>query len=267
MMNTTNKIMKFAIALAALSLGACDKIAEDERYIEHERPDYDHKVLVEEFTGQLCINCPDGHEALSNIKKLYGDNVVAVSIHAGQLSLVDPFYGLRTPEGNTYAANWGVQSYPCIGVNRQGKVVNNISQWQDAVMQQCGSVADVYISLDAFVKDDELKVHTFISPSKTMKAKYQIWLTESNVKAMQMLMDNSYDFDYTHNHVYRASINGVGGEDVDLQNAVFLNMEHTFTLSKNMKQDNLSVVAFIYNEDGVLQVEERHVEKEDVENP
>ena len=45
-------------------------------------------VLVEEFTGQKCINCPEAHEELAKIQKEYGeDNVISVCIHASALAV------------------------------------------------------------------------------------------------------------------------------------------------------------------------------------
>lgn len=257
-MTIIKNIFKAVCSVALLSaLSACDKVAENERYIEAEIPAVGRKILVEEFTGQLCINCPDGHEAMSNIKSLLKENVIAVSIHAGHLALDTPGYGLKTPDGDTYANAWGVQAYPCIVVNRQGNIVNNIPQWQDAVMQQMGQTADVDIELKATVNEGgELKIESKMLPKKDIKAKYQLWITESNITAVQMKLDGSIDNGYVHNHVYRASVNGVGGEEISLQSGVYSNLTSTMTLNSSWKKDNLSVVAFIYDETGVIQAEE-----------
>ncbi len=39
---------------------ACDNIDEDDRFIPVERPHSEKTVLIEEFTGARCVNCPDG---------------------------------------------------------------------------------------------------------------------------------------------------------------------------------------------------------------
>ena len=50
--------------LASLALSACDYIAEDERLIEVEAAQAKRVVLLEDFTGQLCVNCPLGTEVI-----------------------------------------------------------------------------------------------------------------------------------------------------------------------------------------------------------
>jgi hypothetical protein len=57
-----------------------------------------------------------------------------------------------------------------------------------------------------------------------------------------------------HNHVFRDAINGTWGEDVTLTLGEQKVIEHKdFTLDVAWKPENLSVVAFVYNNDGVLQ--------------
>ena len=40
-------------------------------------------VVIEEFTGINCPNCPDGHVVANNIMDAYPGRVWAVNIHAG----------------------------------------------------------------------------------------------------------------------------------------------------------------------------------------
>lgn len=252
---------KFSIAIFSLILmsafSACDKIAEDERYIDAELPELGRKVLVEEFTGQMCLNCPNGHEALSNIKKLFGENVISVSIHAGSLSMNDETYGLWTPDGDKYAAAWGVQAYPCIVVNRQGGVVNNLPQWQDAVISQMGQTADVNFSHEVLLENDStLLIASSMLSTKDLSARYQVWITENNIKAPQLMPDMTFIANYEHNHVYRASVNGVDGEAINLEAGVYKHFSYFYHVPKGTNVENLNVVAFVYDDSGVLQVDE-----------
>jgi hypothetical protein len=64
------------------------------------------------------------------------------------------------------------------------------------------------------------------------------------------------DFEYVHNHVFRTSINGTQGEAVNLTANVFASYENTVALQQYWQSENLSVVAFVYNNDGVLQAAE-----------
>jgi len=38
-------------------------------------------VLVEEFTGVQCVNCPQGSQLIENLINTHGERLIAVSIH------------------------------------------------------------------------------------------------------------------------------------------------------------------------------------------
>lgn len=78
---------KFAICAAALSLMACSNIDEDDRFIEVEPVEVAKRVLIEDFTGQRCVNCPNASEMIESLQEQYGaENVIAVGIHSGPFS-------------------------------------------------------------------------------------------------------------------------------------------------------------------------------------
>jgi hypothetical protein len=65
--------------------------------------------------------------------------------------------------------------------------------------------------------------------------------------------------EYVHDHVYRANVNGLDGEAVTLSDNVFANFEHSISVKSLWNPANLSVVAFVYNDSGVLQAAETEV--------
>ena len=82
------KIFPLIVASVAMFLSSCANVDEGDRYIKVESSDAKRAVLVEEFTGQKCINCPEAHEELTKIQKEYGeDNVISVCIHASALAV------------------------------------------------------------------------------------------------------------------------------------------------------------------------------------
>ena len=56
------------ITLASL-LVACDNVSENERLIYVEPAAVNTAVLVEEFSGQMCVNCPKGAAELEKLEK------------------------------------------------------------------------------------------------------------------------------------------------------------------------------------------------------
>ena len=74
---------------------ACSHIADDEQliYVAPNIPDDPNPnsptstlrtVLLEDFTGQKCVNCPKGTKVIEQLQEAYGDYFIAVGIHGGQ---------------------------------------------------------------------------------------------------------------------------------------------------------------------------------------
>ena len=100
-MKKINLIVTLTILLCAFV--SCDKIegpyiTPDESVETNvEFPDIDpatvfRKVLIEEYTGHRCTNCPDGHRELASLHERYGDSLVAIGIHAGSFLLAIRLY-------------------------------------------------------------------------------------------------------------------------------------------------------------------------------
>lgn len=255
-----NKTLLSILAPVMLATAACSDIDSDDRYLSIDKVEAQRCVLIEDFTGQECLNCPAAHETLDKLAAQYGDALIAVSIHAGSFALAvdDPWdTGLMQPEGNTYNDMWGIKEWPKGVVNRRGGTLNH-DAWADAVRSELALPANLTIDLKAVYSadDDAIAITTTLEPSADIKGKLQLWVIEDNIIAIQK-NGRVYIDDYCHNHVYRASVNGVGGEDVSLQANIHRSFEHSMALRHNANEDwvadNLSIVAFVYNDSGVLQ--------------
>lgn len=245
--------------IIALAMASCDSIDESERFGEAKGINPDRKVLVQEFTGQFCPNCPLGHEALDNIKKQYGENAVIVSIHAGDMAFEDEEMGLKTPDGDVYAKEWNIQSYPSAVVNR-GSVMPDRSQWQGAVFMSGLTAPKVKIDLSAKVNDEKLDIVANLSADVVINnANLQFMIVEDNVLALQQ-DGEEYITDYVHNHVYRASPGGINSIGVAFDGNITIEQKD-FKLSPKWNKDNLKVICYVYDDKEVLQAEEVKVAK------
>lgn len=249
-------------------LTACDEIAEGDRYLEMPAVESRRAVLLEEFTGQMCTNCPEAQRRISSMKEQYGDQLVVVGIHAGNFGLAESDYGslgLMQPEGDEYATHWNIESYPAGVIDRTSGVLN-APDWAAYVRNEVTKEAKLGIGLSAVVTENEegdsiVSVSATLEPSVAVNGKLQLWITESHIVGFQIDGGNTLT-DYEHNHVYRASVNGTWGEDVALQENVFQTVERSIPVRENWNTANLSVVGFVYNDaEGVLQVAECEVEK------
>ena len=80
-------IIKYAFISLALLTASCDNISENDRYIKVEATKAERTVLLEDFTGQNCVNCPAAHRTIEALEQQYGSHLIAVSIHAGHFGI------------------------------------------------------------------------------------------------------------------------------------------------------------------------------------
>lgn len=260
-MKIFNKIS--AIALVCIALTACNEVDPDDRFEELPAVSCKRTVLLEEFTGQGCTNCPDAHRLVANLHEQYGEQLVSVAIHAGSFgmaegSLGDQFQGLMmVPDGDEYAKTWNVVAYPSAVVNRCSGTLSQKNDWPTWIRDEITRESPIELAVKAHIDDDgNIAIETDVKGLSAVKGKLQLWITESSIKSFQV--DNGkYLTDYEHNHVYRASVNGLWGEDLSLNNGEERVLSHSYTPRDIWVKSNLAVVAFVYTDaDGVLQAAE-----------
>ena len=256
-------ISLISLCIFAAALGACDDIASDDRYKELGKIDPKRTVLLEEYTGQLCVNCPTAHEVISQLEEQYGDRFIAVSFHCGgeafSIQQNDPAWqgivGLATPVSENYGKAAGVSALPKGRVDRVGDLTNP-SAWPDAVRRQIAIDSNVELSLSGGLNPEKTSIKVdarIISPSDIKGAKLQLWVIESGIKALQLMPDGNLNMDYIHNNVFRADVNGFGGESVSIQSGVYTDKSFEISVEKDWVADNLSVVALVYTDSEVVQ--------------
>ena len=245
-----------------LLFSCSDVIPEGERYEELTSIEIKRSILIEDFTGQFCSNCPEAHKVITDLQALYGEHVIAVAIHAGHFGRAEgsnaDFVGLMQPEGDTYAAHWGVEAYPMGIINRTSGLLKH-TEWAAYSRQALMSEASATISLTAEAIEGNIVIHTELQSETELSSKLQLWITESNIATVQQ-NGGTLELQYLHHHVYRAAVNGLWGEDITLAAGTPTTCDHSIALRSNWNIANLSVVAFLYTEaDGVLEVTEQYV--------
>ena len=66
------------IFIAAIVLSSCDVISEGDRIIPVEVILGERRVLLEEFTGFRCVNCPSAATIAHELIEMYVDHIVVV---------------------------------------------------------------------------------------------------------------------------------------------------------------------------------------------
>ena len=95
----------YIIGIAATLCTACENISEDERFLEVEGVTAQRVVLLEDYTGQACVNCPNAHDVATELHEEYPENLIVVAMHAG-VQAISPSVregGLKQEEGDEHA--------------------------------------------------------------------------------------------------------------------------------------------------------------------
>lgn len=249
--------------LLAYTLWACDTIKEEDRLIYVQPAEVNRSVLIEDFTGQRCVNCPTATEEIEKLQSQYGeDNVIAVAIHGGYFGIytsTSAVTALSTEEAREYYDKWNIDSQPAGVVNRRSGVTN-YTAWAAAIHNELQKQTPVSINLNTTFDNtnNTLQVKTSILSTQKLNCKLQLWLTEDGVKALQLMPDGSPNPEYIHHNVYRKSVNGLWGTEITLSES---QVEATFATTTDSKWQiaNMHVVAFVYNQEGVLQVTKQKI--------
>ncbi len=278
-MKKVNKIMVLALFAAVIAV-SCDRIEGPyltvPQHTEYDTTLFDNlpvdpatvyrKVLIEEFTGHRCSNCPRGHQELERLHGIFGDTLVAVGVHYTSLANPKPNngfpYDFRTEAGNVLGAAYKIESIPYAVIDRNdandGGIIN---QWEKLIKETDRKVYAAVQLVNQYA--DQLKTTVKI----TMLADYpypvllSLLLVEDGIVQPQLNGSDTVQ-DYVHNHVLRTGINGAWGDQ--LTDDGTLKKGHAYYKASKVSfegtdwnVDNCYVVAILYDKLNrkVLQVE------------
>lgn len=251
-----------AVALTAAA-AACSDVEPADRFIPVDGVEPQRAVLLEDYTGQNCINCPGAHEVIDLLTEQYPGSVIPVSIHAGNFAVsVDrtrypDYVGLMQPEGNRMADAWGINSFPMGVIDRRGTPCESDS-WAAAVRERISepSVLDIEGEATADPAATRLDITLSFKPAADVRGTLHIWVVEDGIVAFQRNGSTRVP-DYVHNNVYRASVNTFEGEPIDLEAHIHATLNRSIeirnTPTEQWNPDRLRVVAFVQDASGVVQ--------------
>lgn len=275
------KKLSFIIAMAFLMMGvvACDIIEEPYKKENNgggenpgggETPDQVVKhVLLEDYTGVRCVNCPAAGQLALEIQERYDHKVVVLSVHAGDLATFPPF-NLKTPEGDEWWNFFSFQQNPIGTINR--KMVNggyafDSPSWEEAVAEAIQEEATVDMSAEVTYNDAnrELKVDVASMFLAEMPDTYSltVCIMEDSIVGTQVTPEGNIS-DYVHRHVFRTTMNGAWGEELNQATVApgeVFTKSYTTTLNEAYNADQCYIIAYVANAGTkeVLQVVEKKI--------
>jgi hypothetical protein len=285
MMKTRIKLLLSAMLLSVFAfMISCDKI--EEPYVKVFEsvdtaacpiPEFPaateviKRVLLEDYTGHTCVNCPSAAILAHNLKVLHGDKLVLLAVHAGFFSSPTSM-GLFTTDFRSEAGNaWdlffgvGAVGNPNGMINRigfqQGNHIKSPSSWAAAVSNALATAPLVDLQIINEYDSTERKLCTHIKTNFITtidkNLKLIVVLAESGIVKPQKNNDPDAGVtpvieDYVHNHVLRNAITTTWGMSIATTGTA--NPESVVKTFKHiLKQayipENCTVVAFVYDDD------------------
>lgn len=259
------------LAAGILLFASCSEISEDERFTYVKPAQVNRAVLIEDFTGQRCVNCPNATDEIDALQEQYGDSaVIAVAIHGGSFGFsgTNKLVGLANDLTKGYCTYWNVDAYgqPIGAINRGGLV--KYDTWASAVRTALQQTAPLNLSLYCNYNEVDNTVDittTAYGTNGTITGKLQLWVVEDSIVALQLLPDGSADYNYVHNHVLRATINGEWGEAITVTEGHTVTARHELKLESSWVPKNLHIIAFVYDDNGVQQVTKSRIRSKFIE--
>ena len=252
---------------------------------------YVKKILIEDFTGHTCPNCPSAARELEAIHNLYGNQIIGVAIHVST-GFAAPWigagkfeYDFRTKWGNDWDNFFDISNsgLPRGMVNRMGYPDNHKlgkNEWLSAVITELNKEIDFGINITG--DNGVITIDTEILNNTNGDYNLVVCLTESNIINWQK--DGQVDNEsYIHNHVLRSvlsdeslsnSSNYITGQLVEKTINYNLSVLEQFNSdyssntadagngnSGGWNASNMSVITYIYNSNTkeIVQVQEAHL--------
>ncbi len=219
----------------------------------------DRIVLIEEFTGVRCVNCPEGSEQIETLLGIYGESLIAVSIHAGFFA--EPYsestYDFRTTEGSGIESLLGpAAGYPTASVNRrqfdsESEILIERNKWAGYIAQEKEESPKMALVLEKNYNTDSrlLEVTAKISFNETVSEPIRIsaMITENNILDTQLTPDGKVN-DYSHKHVLRTMMTNFDGDLYSEGTNVGDTGEKSFsmTLPADWNEANCHVIIFMH---------------------
>lgn len=276
-------IIIIAIAFS-ISFLACDKVKTP--YIENTQSVVSNrKIIVEDFTGHKCGNCPDAHRLINQLMQHYGDKIIPIAIHCGyfsKINIIGTKYltDFRTETGNYYGGDgegtdqgyYNIQSYPVGLVNSVSpNDLAPFSSWSTSIENAINVRSKLEIGI---TNTCDTTTKTISSSIKTSALEFInkdlyliVFLAEDSIYSWQT--DYSVtpsDVDqYLHRHVLRRGLSSPLGEQIKSGSFFKDNFVETpFSTSyadKDWNVKKLYIIAFVYDFETkeILQAEEKSV--------
>lgn len=265
------KFRTWIIIGLAILFGSCEEIppvvtpAQDGgNQLETPVSEQKRQVLIEEFSGVRCVNCPAGSDAIQVLLDIYGPQLVPVNIHAGFFA--EPYpesrYDFQVPEGYAILDYLGQPlGFPTAVVNRRqypGEDNLQLTQrsWAGYIAGELMVEPQVKIDIVHELQDmeRELRIDIDLYPEVTIDNEeiyLSVFITEDKISDFQ-LTPNGKIGDYQHRHVLRKVLTDIKGERLNenLTSGRKISKSYELAVPVEWMLVNCEIIAFVHLNNG-----------------
>ena len=239
-----------------LFVSSCDKIDINNTHKPFNISGHGKTVLIKDFTGVRCVNCPAAAEAVHELQHNLGEeHVIIMSVHAGSLAQpVGLFPDLTTPEGNEwYMDN---SSNPLFSVDYVALTSGHTLYVDqiDAPLSDALAEEQTFEIFTAVTYDDEtrqLDMEADVVATADVEGDFYVTacLLEDSIVGRQVV-PGGIDTAYVFRNVFRGTVNGADG-DLFLDGPVYINDEYIYKYSIELdpafNADQCYFLAYVYD--------------------
>ncbi len=238
------------------------------------------QVIIEEFTGVRCVQCPGGSQAIEDLIAIHGDRLIAVSIHSSggfETPYAESTWDFRSQDADNLLNLLGIPlGFPTAVVNRQlftGEDDLQLPQsaWAGRIAEELQNPPQVKIDLELDYNEANrtvaISADIHVEEEVNLDApRITVMITENNITDLQITPESSPDPDpnYVHKHVMRDVVTNFDGEDIleSLSLGSVIEKDFSYTLGNGWVAENCTVIVYVHNAGvtkEVLQAVEKYV--------
>lgn len=284
------------IVLLVLGYSACDvveapyyKIDPSDTIPPDTTPDtvmVVQKVLLEDYTGHDCVNCPTATLLAEEMAEEIGDALIVIGVHAGWFARPIPqepslAADYRTTAGEEWLGYFNVSTNPLGLINRVEKSPGiytwSVGEWEDEIYTQLDNEPQASMVIANSFNQSTRVLETIITTQfiKEQADQFSIIVCVTQDSIIDGQKNNNEEIgpelieDYVFMQMLRGSLNGNWGELLTEDDPVEIEKDYvstyTYTFPEEWIPKDCHVVAFIYSEENytILQVEQAAVLSEE----
>ncbi len=173
-------------------------------------------VLIEDFTGHRCKNCPKASKAINELDSLFNSQVVPLAIHAGPSNFtgvnIEYPTDFTTQYGDDLATHFGISALPMGLVQRidyPNSHQKTYTAWSGITNLELAKSPEALFTLSAEYDGSNrvgvLNYSVEIISNQSNPLWVAAYIKETGIISPQLMPNNSRNETYVHKNVFRSA--------------------------------------------------------------